>query len=184
MSFSHSSCSAVRKARASRGDRQSSGNLEPNMSIFTVKRSILILASAIMLVFLSGIAPVLADCPKGEAACPSALGGGCAPLGSICCPGNMHAVIGAACPGEQTGDWGAIAVVTWRDSTGNAHVAFGLGMHGKTISQASTIELLDCQKDSAELCQIVGTFSNGGCGYIPIGAGSNDVRWEISHKFD
>jgi hypothetical protein len=154
------------------------------MSIFMVKRSISILASAIMLVFVSGIAPVYADCPKGEAACPSGLGGGCAPMGSICCPGSTHAVIGAACPGEQTGDWGAVVVVTWSDKSGNSHVAFGMGLHQKTISQASSAALLDCQNDSGELCQIVGTFNNGGCGYISIGSGSNNVRWAISDTSD
>jgi hypothetical protein len=154
------------------------------MSIFTVKRSIFMLASAIMLVFVGGIAPVRADCPNGQAACPSNLGGECAPLGSICCPGNAHTVIGAACPAEQAGDWGAIATVIWHDKSGNAHAAFGVGLHGKTISQASTAALLDCQSNSGELCQIVGTFSDGNCGYISIGSGTNDVRWGISSTSD
>lgn len=154
------------------------------MSIFTVRRSILMLASGIMLAFISGIAPVRADCPTGEAACPSDLGGGCAPLGSICCPGNTHAVIGSACPGEQTGDWGAIATVTWHDNSGRAHAAGGVGLHDKTISQASTTALLDCQGASGELCQIARTFSNGGCGYISIGSGENDVRFAVSSTSD
>jgi hypothetical protein len=154
------------------------------MFISTVKRSSFMLASAIMLVFVSGIAPVHADCPKGEAACPSSLGGECAPLGGICCPGNTHTVIGAACSGEQTGDWGAIATVIWHDNSGNAHAAYGVGLHGKTISKASTAALLDCQSNSGELCQIAGTFSNGGCGYISIGAGTNDVRLGMSSTSD
>lgn len=153
------------------------------MSIFTVKRSILSIAGGIMLVFASGIAPVLADCPKGEAACPSDLGGGCAPLGSICCPGSTHAVIGSACSGEKTGDWGAIATVIWNDNSGIAHAAYGVGLHDKTISQASTDALLDCQS-SGELCHIAGTFSNGGCGYVSIGSGKNDVRLAISSTSD
>src|SRR6202050_1671242 len=154
------------------------------MFISTVKRSSFMLASAIMLVFVSGIAPVHADCPKGEAACPSSLGGECAPLGSICCPGNTHTVIGAACSGEQTGDWGAIETVIWHDTSGNAHAVYGVALHGKTISKASTAALLDCQSNSGELCQIAGTFSDGGCGYISIGAGTNYVGLGVGRPTD
>jgi len=141
-------------------------------------------AGAIGLAFTLGAAPAWADCAKGEAQCPSNVGGACVPTGSICCPNNKYSVIGAACSGEQQGDWGAIAIVTWHDSSGTAHAAFGVAMHAKTLSQASTRALLDCQADSNELCHIVADFSNGACGFIAMGSNANDVRWAVSADAD
>jgi hypothetical protein len=87
---------------------------------------------------------------------------------------------GSACAAELPGDWGAIAVVTWNDSSGAAHVAAGVSSNYKTISQASAAALTDCQNQSGGTpCQVVSTFENGGCGYVSVGQGTNDVRWGI-----
>ena len=88
--------------------------------------------------------------------------------------------MGAACPGENTGSWGAVAVAQWDDSTGNAHVDASVNYNSKTLSQASSAALTDCQKSSGQLCHIVGTFNNGGCGYVDVGHGSNNARYGIS----
>jgi hypothetical protein len=137
-----------------------------------------------MLAGMAGAMPAHADCAKGEAQCPSNTGGGCAPVGSICCPNSKYSVIGAACSGEQQGDWGAIAIVTWTDGSGAAHAAYGLALHAKTLSQASTRALLDCQADSNQVCHIVSDFNDGGCGYIAIGSSAKEVRWAVSPSSD
>ena len=139
-------------------------------------RFILILTGGIALAFATEVPSALADCPKGEALCPSNLGGGCAAVGHICCPGGTHVAVGDACAGEQSGSWGAIATVEWDDSTGNAHVDAAVSYDSKTLSQASAAALTDCQKASGQLCHIVGTFSNGNCGYVSVGHGGNDAR--------
>ena len=147
------------------------------MFVAMVKRGILMLAGATLLAFFVQIPLALAACPQGEGACPQNLGGGCAPMGSVCCPGGTHVASGGTCAAEQPGDWGAIAVVTWTDGSG-AHVATGVSSSYKTISLASSSALTSCQSDSAgRPCQIVSTFNNGGCGYVSVGKGTNDVRW-------
>jgi Domain of unknown function (DUF4189) len=148
------------------------------MFFAVVTRAILMLAGGMMLAFFIQIPLALADCPQGEGSCPQNMGGGCAPMGSVCCPGGTHVASGGTCAAEQPGDWGAAAVVEWKDSSGGAHVATGVASGYKTISLASSAALTSCQTDAGgKPCQIVGTFSNGGCGYIAVGKGTNDVRW-------
>jgi hypothetical protein len=141
-------------------------------------------AGAIIIACAQGATPAHADCAKGEAQCPSNLGGGCAPVGSVCCPNNKYSVIGAACSGEQQGDWGAIAAVGWNDGAGNAHVASGFSLHAKTLSKASEDALLNCQAESNQLCNIVADFNNGACGYIALGTGASSARWAVSATAD
>lgn len=145
-----------------------------------LKRFILILAGGIVLAAATEVPLALADCPKGEALCPSNLGGGCAPLGNICCPGGTHVAVGGACAGENTGSWGAVAVAQWNDSSGNAQVEASINYNSKTLSQASAAALTNCQKTSGQLCHIVGTFDNGGCGYVAVGTGRNNARYGMS----
>jgi Domain of unknown function (DUF4189) len=148
------------------------------MFVVKIKRSVVMLAGAIAFVFVTQASPARADCANGLYACPTNTGGGCAPVGTVCCPGNTHAPLGAACPNEESGDWGAIAVVTWGDS-GGEHVESGVASGYKTVSQASTAAMLDCQKASVQMCQMASVFANGGCGYVSVGQTSKGVKWAV-----
>ncbi len=147
--------------------------------IFTRMKPSLILVGGIML-GLIGCAPgAMAACDPGWGECPQSLGGGCAPLGAVCCPGGTHVPAGNSCPAEVVGYWGAIAVASWNDSSGAAHVASGVAWNYRTLSLASDAAMSQCQGYGGQNCQIVGNFSNGGCGYVAVGTGTGGVRWGI-----
>ena len=150
------------------------------MSNAAVKRTIVTVAGAFALAVIMQTASAHADCAAGMAACPSDLGGGCVPMGSVCCPGNGYVPIGAICEKDPTGNWGAIAVATWNDSQGEAHAIATVKENVPSLSQASTAALLDCQKASVHVCHIVGTFANGRCGYVATGHNAKEVRWAVS----
>jgi Domain of unknown function (DUF4189) len=150
------------------------------MSNAAVKRTIVTVAGALTLAVVMQSVSAYADCAAGMAACPSDLGGGCVPMGSVCCPGNGYVPIGAVCDKDPTGNWGAIAVATWNDSQGDAHASATVKENAPSLSQASTAALLDCQKASVHVCHIVGTFANGRCGYVATGHNAKEVRWAVS----
>lgn len=150
------------------------------MSNPAVKRTIIMAASAFVLAVIMQPVSARADCAKGMAACPSDFGGSCVPVGSICCPANGYVPIGATCDKDPTGNWGAIAVATWDDSKGEAKVGAAVEENLPSLSQASSAALLACQKTTVHVCNIVGTFSNGKCGYVSVGHNAKEVSWAIS----
>ncbi|MGO9133241.1 MAG: DUF4189 domain-containing protein [Methylovirgula sp.] len=124
--------------------------------------------------------PAAAACDAGWGMCPEALGGGCAPLGSVCCAGGTHVGPGQSCPSETIGNWGALTAGLWNDSSGAAHVSSGAAWNYRTISLASDAAMAQCQSYGGQNCRVVSTFGNGGCGYITVGTGgSGAVRWGI-----
>jgi hypothetical protein len=150
------------------------------MSHSYVKRTIIACVSAFLFAAVLQTGSARAECAAGMAACPSDFGGACAPAGSVCCPGNGYVPIGAICEKNPTGNWGAIALATWDDAKGEAHVSASVRENAPSLSEASTLVLLDCQKASVHVCHIVGTFSNGKCGYVATGHNSKEVRWAVS----
>ncbi|MCB1549758.1 MAG: DUF4189 domain-containing protein [Hyphomicrobiaceae bacterium] len=132
--------------------------------------------------FLSGSfallapAPAAAQCNPGYKLCPDHLGGGCAPIGSICCAGGKHVTSGR-CPRTSGGSYGAIAVALWRESSGRSRVAVGVGWKYRSLSEASRSAMSQCQGRGGQGCRVVTTFSNGGCGYVATGSSSNGVSY-------
>jgi hypothetical protein len=112
----------------------------------------------LMTIAFSGVAR--ADCEPGFGACPQSLGGGCAPLGSTCCPGGTHVAAGENCPPEATGNYGATAAGISGDNVG-----VGYATNYPTQSAADAKALKECEARTNN-CQVVGRFWNGGCGYI------------------
>lgn len=137
------------------------------------------LLGAVMLAALAPMPAAFADCDSGWGLCPDSLGGGCAPMGSVCCAGGRHVGPGQTCPADAPGSWGALAAGLWNDSSGAAHVASGAAWNYPTISAASDAAMAQCKSYGGQNCSIVGTFSNGGCGYITVGTGNGATRWGI-----
>lgn len=82
-----------------------------------------------------------------------------------CTPGNCY---------------GAIATALWNDSSGAAYVASGIGWNYDSESGASAGAIAQCQGyGGGSYCKVVGTFSNGGCGYVTTGSNATGVRWGI-----
>ena len=73
--------------------------------------------------------------------------------------------------------WGAVAAALWRDSSGTAHVRSGYAANYPTEEAARNAALSKCEEGAAGNCRIVGTFHNGGCGYIAVGNSSRGVSW-------
>jgi hypothetical protein len=74
-------------------------------------------------------------------------------------------------PPPRRAYWGAIAGATWKDGSGE-HASDGTSWDYRSKSQAISAALSQCQQaGGGSQCKIVGTFSNGGCGYISIGNG-------------
>jgi hypothetical protein len=82
-----------------------------------------------------------------------------------CTPGNCY---------------GAIATALWNDSSGAAYVASGIGWNYDSANDASNAAIAQCQGyGGGSYCKVVGTFSNGGCGYVTTGTNASGVRWGI-----
>lgn len=82
-----------------------------------------------------------------------------------CTPGNCY---------------GAIATALWNDNSGAAYVASGIGWNYDSENAASNAAISQCQGyGGGSYCKIVGTFSNGGCGYVTTGSNASGVRWGV-----
>jgi len=76
--------------------------------------------------------------------------------------------------------YGAIAAALWNDSSGAAYVATGVAYNYPSGPDASNAAIAQCQGyGGGSYCTTVGTFSNGGCGYVTTGTNSTGVRWGI-----
>jgi len=72
--------------------------------------------------------------------------------------------------------WGALAAGTWQDASGGAHVAIGSAYNYETAAIARREARKECRRRGIN-CRVVGTFSNGACGYITVGQTSDGVAW-------
>lgn len=116
-------------------------------------------------------------CDPGWGWCPDRLGGGCAPVNSTCCPGGTHVPKGQQCPADTRGSYGAVAVSMWNDNSGQAHVATGISWDWPFLSSATEDAMNRCKSSGGTTCQVVGTFKNGGCGYVATGHNERGVRY-------
>ena len=133
----------------------------------------LIIALAIGLGYTLAPSSAHAACQAGYAACPQSLGGGCAPIGSVCCPGATHVPAGRTCGREAVGSYGATAA----GISGNGdYVGVGYANDYETQSAADARALAECSKQVSN-CRVVRRFWNGGCGYVAHGSKSGGVCW-------
>jgi hypothetical protein len=116
-------------------------------------------------------------CEAGFKWCPDHLGGGCAPIGSTCCPGATHTTDGGRCAREEPGSYGAIAAALWRRSDGGVSVTSGVSWNYSSLAQASERAVNECKKRGGQGCRVIGTFKNGGCGYISTGSDREGSRY-------
>lgn len=137
----------------------------------TVHDLLILLAAVIGLLALP--APARAACQAGYAACPQSLGGGCAPIGSVCCPGATHVPAGRTCGPEAVGSYGATAAGI---SSRGDYVGVGFANDYGTQSAADARALAECGKQVSN-CRVVRRFWNGGCGYVSHGSKSGGVCW-------
>ncbi len=79
--------------------------------------------------------------------------------------------------GSRQEYFGAAAAGLWRDSDGNAHVATGIAWNYPTMAEAESEAISRCENAGGENCRVVGTFDNGGCGYISVGHDDDGVRY-------
>jgi hypothetical protein len=140
--------------------------------------SILVASTALVMTTLL-IAPAAAGgyCERGWGECPDRLGGGCAPMNSVCCPGGKHVDKGESCPVSEAGSWGAVAAALWNDSNGRSRVATGAAWRYSTMEEASDAAMSGCKQRGGEDCRVLGTFKNGGCGYIATGDSDDGVGY-------
>jgi hypothetical protein len=75
--------------------------------------------------------------------------------------------------------YGAIATATWNDSSGAAYVASGVAWNYSSPDLAANGAISQCQGYGGQNCTVVGTFSNGGCGYVTTGSNASGVRWGV-----
>jgi hypothetical protein len=86
------------------------------------------------------------DCPSGQTLCPDGL--------SCISPG------GTCATATSTGDFGALAA-----GISGGVVGVGSAYNYPSLGSAESMALQECSQRTAN-CKVVGTFSNGGCGYI------------------
>lgn len=75
--------------------------------------------------------------------------------------------------------YGAIAAAQWNDSSGSAYVATGVSLNLSSADLAASSAVSQCQGYGGQNCAVVGTFANGGCGYVSTGTNATGARWGI-----
>lgn len=75
--------------------------------------------------------------------------------------------------------WGAVAVALTED-----HVAAGVAWNDETQDQAEERALAQCNERGVSGCHVVGTFRNGGCGFVTTGHSDDSVGWGIGATAD
>ncbi|HEY1735903.1 MAG TPA: DUF4189 domain-containing protein [Methylovirgula sp.] len=95
---------------------------------------------------------------------------------SIALMGSVSQALADCTPGAC---YGAIATATWNDSSGAAYVASGIGWNYSTPDLAANGAVSQCQGYGGQGCTVVGTFANGGCGYVTTGTNANGVKWGV-----
>ena len=68
--------------------------------------------------------------------------------------------------------WGAVAVALTDD-----HVAAGIAWNHRTEGEAQSRAIEQCNEQGVPGCHIVGSFRNGGCGYVTTGHSDDSVGW-------
>ncbi|MCB1547590.1 MAG: DUF4189 domain-containing protein, partial [Hyphomicrobiaceae bacterium] len=135
------------------------------------------------------------QCEPGYKLCPENLGGACAPVDSICCPGGRFSYTGRCpdspqatpaapsvpprlAPPASSGSWyGAISVALWKTRSGRARVAVGIAWNYRTTAEARDNAIRQCRSRGGQGCRIATTFSNGGCGYVATGSSTRGVSY-------
>lgn len=100
---------------------------------------------------------------------------------SIALMGSVSRAFADCTPGAC---YGAIAAATWNDSSGAAYVATGVAYNYDSDTGASNAAVSQCQSYGGQNCTVVGTFSNGGCGYVTTGTNATGVRWGMGPTSD
>jgi hypothetical protein len=76
------------------------------------------------------------------------------------------------------GQYGALSAGFWKDENGALHVTSGVARNFSSPGRAERAANDACLEDGRN-CHVIGTFSNGGCGYISVGHNAHDTRYGV-----